>query len=123
MAKKTTKRKPKTAAADAASPEAVPSAKLTAADPLPDDVVELFTKYQRYLTAGKANYGRADKALEAILQRCEPGVEYVLPAKGKRPPIRLALVDQFAATNVVWAGSGCKRMKITETAVKPQDRA
>lgn len=116
------KKKPKASLLKPQAPEAAEGAKLGPTDPLPDDVVELFTKYQRYLTAGKANYGRADRALEAILQRCEPGVEYILPAAGKRPPIRLTLVDQFANSNVVWAGSGCKRMKITENAVKPQDR-
>lgn len=97
-------------------------AKLRPGDPLPEDVEQLFQKHVKYLQAGRANYARADKALEEILQRCEPGVEYVLPGSGRKPPMKLTLVDQFAETNAVWSGSSCKRMKIDQQKVKPQDR-
>ncbi len=88
----------------------------------PDEVAELFTKYAKYLAAGKANYARADQAMEQIIERCEIGVSYVLPAVGKKPPTRLTLIDAFADQNTVWAGSGCKRLRIEATTVKPQDR-
>ena len=96
--------------------------KIQPGEKLSDEVAELFERHQRYVEAGRANYGRADKVLEEILQRCEPGVEHVTEARGRRPPQSLTLVDQFADRNQVWAGSSCKRMKIDSKDVKPQDR-
>ena len=96
--------------------------KIKPGDRLPAEVAELFEKHQRYLEAGRANYGRADKVLEEILELCEPGVEHLTEARGRKPPQSLTLVDQFADRNQVWAGSSCKRMKIESKDVKPQDR-
>lgn len=96
--------------------------KLQPGDTVPDDVVELFTKQQRYLAAGKANYAKSDKMLEEILKRCEPGVQVTLPENGKTPPIILTVVDQFAEANSVWSGASCKRLTIKAKEVKPQDR-
>lgn len=105
-----------------AKKSAAPSPKFKSGDELPDDVAELFVKHRKYLAAGKANYGRADKLLEQILSRCEPGVATTIPAIGNKPPVELTLIDQFADRNQVWAGSSCKRMKIEEKEIKPQDR-
>lgn len=96
--------------------------KLKPGDALPQDVVELFEKHLKYLAAGRANYGKADKLLDQILQRCEPGCEHVAEAVGKKPPQRMTIVDKFADTNQVWAGSSCKRIAIEVKAIKPQDR-
>ena len=52
--------------------------KIKPGDPLPDDVKELFIKRRKYLAAGKANYGKSDKLMEQILERCEPGVTVTL---------------------------------------------
>ncbi len=96
--------------------------KLQPGDKVPEDVVELFTKQQRYLAAGKANYAKSDKMLEEILSRCEPGVQVTLPENGKTPPINLTVIDKFADANAVWAGASCKRLTIEAKQVKPQDR-
>jgi hypothetical protein len=99
-----------------------PSKKLEVGDTLPPEVAELFEKHQKYLAAGKANYAKADKILEQILERCEPGVQHTLPEAGKRPPTVLTLVDQFADANSVWCGASAKRLTIKAKEVKPQDR-
>ena len=75
--------------------------KIKPGDRLPAEVAELFEKHQRYLEAGRANYGRADKVLEEILELCEPGVEHLTEARGRKPPQSLTLVDQFADRNQV----------------------
>lgn len=99
-----------------------PARKLSAGDAIPDDVAQLFAKHQKYLAAGRANYSKADRVLEQILEQCEPGVEITLEATGRRPPQLLTLVDQFADANAVWSGSSCKRLTIKAKDVKPQDR-
>jgi hypothetical protein len=98
------------------------SSRIKSGEPVPADVEELFIKHQRYLAAGKANYSKADKVLEQILERCQPGVQVTIPESGKTPPILLTLVDQFAEKNAVWGGSSVKRMTIKAQEVKPQDR-
>jgi hypothetical protein len=89
---------------------------------LPDDVAELFEKHQKYVEAGRANYNRADKVLEEILARCEVGCTHTREATGKKPPLEITVVDQFADRNAVWSGSSCKRLKLEAKEVKPQDR-
>lgn len=96
--------------------------KLAAGANVPDEITELFAKHDRYLSAGKANYAKADKVLEQLIERCEPGVTITLPAQGKQPPRTATIVDKFAESNQVWAGSSCKRLNIEYKEVKPQDR-
>jgi hypothetical protein len=96
--------------------------KLAPGDSVPQEITELFEKHNRYLSAGKSNYARADKVLEQLIERCEPGVTITLPAVGKQPPRTVTLVDKFAESNQVWAGSSCKRLNVEYKDVKPQDR-
>lgn len=99
-----------------------PNRRLQPGDAVPDEVRELFVRHQKALTAGRAQYAKADKLLDEILQRCEPGVSLVLPSAGKTPPTTLTIVDQFADTNSVWGGASVKRMTIKSKEVKAQDR-
>ncbi|MEM0926464.1 MAG: hypothetical protein AAGJ83_10540 [Planctomycetota bacterium] len=99
-----------------------PPAKIRPGDPIPDYIRELFEKRRKYLTAGKSNYGKADRILEELLERCEVGVTLTLDAatrKGK--PESHTLSDRFADTNQVWAGSSCRRFDVVVKTVKPQD--
>jgi hypothetical protein len=119
-----TKAKPKSKAEKVDGPGASYEklAKLKPGDPIPDDVRDLFLRQQKLLAAGRANYGKADKVLEQILARCEVGVEMIVEGQGKQPPQKMTLVDRFADTNAVWAGSSCKRLTIEAKDIKPQDR-
>jgi hypothetical protein len=91
-------------------------------DDVPADVRELFEKRRKYLNAGRANYGKADKLLEQILQRCAPGVSVTLdPATKKGKPETHTLVDVFADKNQVWVGRAAKRFDIDVKTVKAQD--
>ncbi|MEO1616984.1 MAG: hypothetical protein AAFV88_14100 [Planctomycetota bacterium] len=101
-----------------------PAGKLKPGQPLPDNVRELFEKRRKYLTAGKANYRKADAMLEQILAACEIGVSVTLdPATKKGKPETHTLTDRFADTNQVWAGSSCRRHDVVVKNVKPQDEA
>lgn len=98
------------------------SEKIQPEQELPEDVQELFEKHLKYLNAGKANYAKADKALDEILRRCDVGVQHLIPGSAKKPPLELTLIDQFADKNAVWSGSSCKRFKISTQTVKAQDQ-
>ncbi len=89
---------------------------------IPDDVRELFLKHDRALAAGRAQYAKADKLAEQIIERCEVGVQLTLEADGKNPPRTLTLTDQFAETNQIWTGASAKRLVIKSKDIKPQDR-
>lgn len=106
----------------AKKPVAKVARKIKPGETLSPAAIELFERQQKYLAAGKANYKRADKALADLLKLCEPGVVHTLQASGRKPPLELTLVDQFADTNSVWSGSSCKRFAIIAKEIKPQDR-
>lgn len=97
------------------------AAKLKPGQPVPADVKAFFEQHERYLAAGRANYAKADKAVKELLKRCEPGCYVITEGTRRKNPERIELVDQFAETNQVWAGSSCKRFKIQSTEIKPQD--
>ncbi|WP_436716574.1 hypothetical protein U8335_03940 [Roseiconus lacunae] len=91
---------------------------------MPADIVELFEKRRKYLNAGRVNYQRADKIVDQLLERCAAGVSVTLPPATKRgKPEVHTLVDQFADTNKVWAGSSCSRYKIESRSLTPQEIA
>jgi len=104
-----------------AKKKSVKPAKLKPGEQPPEELRELFEKHEKYLKAGRANYSKADQTLAELLKRCEVGASVVIPASGKKPPVELTLVDQFADRNQVWSGSSCKRFKIESRELKPQE--
>lgn len=83
------------------------------------EVADLFRRWLRCIARGRKAYSDADKTLDEILRQAEPGATIRIVEHGKEKD--LTLVDQFAETNKVWAGSACSRYKIEVRPVKPQE--
>lgn len=102
--------------------------KIKPGDKVPDEVVELMLKADRYAKAGRANYKKVDAVVSQLVELCEPGVEVIIPAEMTSrnrvtPERKIKLVDQFETANAVWAGSLCRRYVVDVDENKPRDRS
>lgn len=87
--------------------------------PSETEASKLFKKWKAAIDRGRKAYGDADKVMDKILASCPVGT--TVRTVERNQEIDLILIDQFATSNKVWAGSSCSRFKIDVQKVKPQD--